>query len=123
MPTVATGTPGGIWAMLRSASSPASWAFLGTPMTGRMVWAAMAPGSAALSPAMAMKSCAGVVCMCCVRAWGLRWADMTCSVYCMLNCSRVLVVFSPSSLSLLLPIITDTWVMGSSLWFDLDMSC
>ena len=53
-PTVATGTPGGIWTIERSASRPSSTLSRersGTPITGRSVCAATTPGSAAASPA------------------------------------------------------------------------
>src|SRR4051794_17349559 len=53
-PTAATGTPGGICAIASSASSPSrtlSDDFNGTPITGRSVCAATAPGSAAARPA------------------------------------------------------------------------
>src|SRR5262249_59409637 len=53
-PTVATGTPGGICAIARSASRPSSTLRLdlsGTPITGRSVCAATAPGRASASPA------------------------------------------------------------------------
>ena len=56
-PTQATGTPGGIWAIDSSASSPPATDFedvSGTPITGSGVWAATTPGSAADSPAPAM---------------------------------------------------------------------
>src|SRR5439155_6341771 len=56
-PTAATGTPGGIWTTLSSASSPPAALnddVSGTPITGRSVWAAATPGSAALRPAPAM---------------------------------------------------------------------
>src|SRR5690606_12072806 len=56
-PTHATGTPGGIWAIDSSASSPPPTDFeevSGTPITGRSVWAATTPGSAADRPAPAM---------------------------------------------------------------------
>ncbi len=58
MPTVATGTPGGICAIESSASRPPAalrWLVSGTPITGRSVWAAASDaGSAAESPAAAM---------------------------------------------------------------------
>ena len=60
IPTVATGTPVGIWTMLRRASMPPSLTSLGTPITGLMVCAATAPGRAAARPAMQMKTCASV---------------------------------------------------------------
>src|SRR5262249_13833393 len=56
-PTHATGTPGGIWTIERSASSPSRTLpddRSGTPITGRSVCAAATPGSAAASPAPAM---------------------------------------------------------------------
>src|SRR5439155_578936 len=56
-PTHATGTPGGICATDSNASSPFATPVLaasGTPITGRSVWAAITPGSAADRPAPAM---------------------------------------------------------------------
>ena len=56
-PTQATGTPGGICTIERIASSPPAAVRRpdsGTPITGRSVWAATAPGSAAEMPAPAM---------------------------------------------------------------------
>src|SRR5205823_2321975 len=53
-PTVATGTPGGICTIERSASSPSRTDIeerSGTPITGSSVCAATTPGSAAASPA------------------------------------------------------------------------
>src|SRR5438270_8226 len=53
-PTVATGTPGGIWTIESSASIPSSTDIddrSGTPITGSSVCAATTPGSAAASPA------------------------------------------------------------------------
>ena len=48
MAIVATGMPGGIWTMARSASWPCrSLVGRGTPMTGSSVRAATTPGSAA----------------------------------------------------------------------------
>ena len=113
MPTVATGIPGGIWAMLSSESSPPSFAFLGIPITGRIVWAAIVPGRAADSPAIAMNISEGVVSMYCLRASGFLCADSTTSSCGTLNSVSMAVAFSPSALSDSLPIITDTWVMGS----------
>ena len=58
-PTAATGTPGGICAIASSASRPSSTLRLersGTPITGRSVCAATAPGSAADSPAPQMST-------------------------------------------------------------------
>src|SRR2546430_9489750 len=56
-PTHATGTPGGICAIDRSASSPPATdvrLVSGTPITGRLEWAATTPGRAADRPAPAM---------------------------------------------------------------------
>src|SRR5581483_10134859 len=53
-PTVATGTPGGIWTIESRASSPSSTDFddrSGTPITGSSGRAATTPGSAAARPA------------------------------------------------------------------------
>ena len=53
--TQATGTPGGIWTAESSASRPPRLLpRIGTPITGRSVWAAATPGSAADIPAPAM---------------------------------------------------------------------
>jgi len=123
MPTVATGIPGGIWAMLSSASSPPSFASLGTPITGRIVWAAMVPGRAADSPAIAMNTSDGVASMYCLRASGFLWADNTTTSWGMLNSVSMAAAFSPSSLSDLLPITMDTWVMLFSVCFVLNMGC
>jgi 4-amino-4-deoxy-L-arabinose transferase-like glycosyltransferase len=54
-PTVATGTPGGIWTVERSASKPCRGEpARGTPITGSVVWAATAPARWAAPPAAAM---------------------------------------------------------------------
>src|SRR3954452_18303405 len=77
----ATGTPGGICTIESSESiPPRSDVFIGTPMTGSSVYAAMTPGSAAALPAPAMmtrtpRSAA-------VEAYsatprGSRWAEST----------------------------------------------
>ena len=55
MPTVATGTPGGICTMDSNESRPFSDLLsIGTPMTGRVVNAAVTPGRCAAPPAPAM---------------------------------------------------------------------
>ncbi len=55
MPTVATGTPGGICTMDSSESRPLSDLLsIGTPMTGSVVNAAVTPGRCAAPPAPAM---------------------------------------------------------------------
>ena len=54
-PTAATGTPEGICTIENSESCPASWGVkIGSPITGRVVWAASTPGRAAALPAAAM---------------------------------------------------------------------
>ena len=56
-PTVATGTPFGIWTIASSASSPpASWPGMGRPITGRVVFEATTPGRCAASPAAQMNT-------------------------------------------------------------------
>ena len=55
MPTVATGTPGGICTMDSSESRPFNDLLsIGTPMTGSVVNAAVTPGRCAAPPAPAM---------------------------------------------------------------------
>src|SRR5215475_1744591 len=81
--THATGTPGGICAIASSASSPSATLFderSGTPITGRSLYAATTPGSAAAMPAPAMitrtpRSCAVDEYSATPR--GLRCADRT----------------------------------------------
>ena len=54
-PTAATGTPGGICTVARSASNPPRGELSsGTPITGSVEWAAMAPARWAAPPAPAM---------------------------------------------------------------------
>ena len=62
-PTQATGTPLGIWAIARSASSPLSVPLTGTPITGLSVFDAITPGSAADKPAIAMNTFASLFLM------------------------------------------------------------
>ncbi len=55
--TVATGTPGGIWTVDSSASSPFSAdESIGTPMTGFVTCAATTPPRCAAAPAPTMKT-------------------------------------------------------------------
>ena len=57
IPTVATGTPLGIWTIDSSASSPpASWPGMGRPITGRVVFEATTPGRWAAKPAAQMNA-------------------------------------------------------------------
>src|SRR6266545_7134449 len=84
-PTQPTGTPGGIWAIASSASSPSRTLFSdrsGTPITGRSVWAAATPGSAAASPAPAMitlRPRSFALRQYSATASGVRWAERTSS--------------------------------------------
>src|SRR4029077_6127109 len=85
MPTHATGTPPGTWAVASRASRPFNGPTAnGTPITGRSVSDAANPGSAAESPAPAMitlnprplaPDTSWVVCS------GCRWADETWNSY------------------------------------------
>src|SRR5271157_1414708 len=59
IPTVPTGTPGGIWTIERRESIPASFTLTGTPITGFSVKEAITPGRWAERPAIAMKTLAG----------------------------------------------------------------
>jgi len=86
-PTAATGTPGGIWTMDRMLSR-LTLPETGTPMTGRSVSAATAPGSAADRPAMAMKTSASDASTVARSLSGVRCAEAT-----------VRVCGTPSSLS------------------------
>ena len=56
IPTVPTGTPGGILAMVRSASCPSSFLEHGTPMTGFSVRATTDPATRADNPLIAMNN-------------------------------------------------------------------
>src|SRR5438128_6909152 len=84
-PTHATGTPGGIWTIESKASSPSRTLLderRGTPITGRSVWAAATPGSAAARPAPAIstrKPRSRAPRQYSATASGLRWAERTSS--------------------------------------------
>src|SRR4029079_13119928 len=88
-PTVATGTPGGICAIASNASRPSSTLSRersGTPITGRSVCAATAPGRAAARPAPAIST--RIPRSRAVRAYsatasGLRCAERTSNSYAM----------------------------------------
>src|SRR5208282_1112485 len=56
IPTVATGTRGGICTIESNESNPPSALLTGTPMTGLVVRDAIKPGRAAAKPAIAMKT-------------------------------------------------------------------
>src|SRR6267143_2393287 len=75
IPTHATGTPGGIWTIERSESSPFSFALTGTPITGFTVVEAITPGRCAARPATAMKTSALEPARYLCRPSGLRWAE------------------------------------------------
>src|SRR6266516_3562119 len=93
MPTHATGTPPGTWAVASSASRPFKAPTAnGTPITGRSVSDAAKPGSAADSPAPAMitlnpwplaPDTSFVVCS------GWRWAEETWNSYVTPACVRM----------------------------------
>src|SRR5271154_3234775 len=113
-PTHATGTPGGICTIERIASRPPAAVRRperGTPITGRSVCAATAPGSAAEMPAPAMITRRPRM-----RAFlaysattsGSRWADMTRSSCRMSRSSSSRAAFSIVSMSLLEPITMPT---------------
>src|SRR3954451_17703441 len=82
-PTAATGTPGGIWTIESSASSPSSTLFeerSGTPITGSSVCAAQTPGSAAARPAPAISTFSprpAAVSQYSATAFGVRCAERT----------------------------------------------
>src|SRR5262245_34324367 len=86
-PTQATGTPGGICTIDKSASSPSRTLFderSGTPITGRSVWAATTPGSAAARPAPQISTRSPrsrAVLAYSATASGVRWADRTSNSY------------------------------------------
>src|SRR5205809_3362311 len=101
-PTAATGTPGGIWETLSTASK-FSLPLTGTPMTGFVVWAAIVPGNAAESPAIAMNTFAVVFRIRSRRRSGVRCADATTISYPIPNSSRTEAAFFPTSESLLEP--------------------
>jgi hypothetical protein len=112
-PTVATGTPGGIWTMERMLSRPSPRPSSGTPMTGFSVRAATVPGSAAESPAIATKTSTEGSCVRRSTFSGLRWAEATWTSQGTSNSARRARTFSAVSRSDLLPTSTATF-MGSS---------
>ena len=79
--TVATGTPGGICTIASSESKPSNaLPKIGTPMTGRVVNAAVTPGRCAAPPAPAMMTFSPRAIA--VETYsssprGSRWAEMT----------------------------------------------
>src|SRR2546426_737781 len=85
IPTVATGTPPGTWAVASSASRPFSGPTAkGTPITGRSVSEAAYPGSAAESPAPVIttrKPCARASFTSCAVWSGWRCAEDTWNAY------------------------------------------
>src|SRR2546426_256272 len=101
-PTAATGTPGGICETLRTASK-FNLPLTGTPITGFVVCAAMVPGSAAESPAIAMITLAVVFRIKSRRRSGVRWAEATTMSYPTPNWSKNELACFPTSASLLEP--------------------
>ena len=81
--TVATGTPGGICTVARSASSPPSPpAATGTPITGSVVCAATTPARCAAPPAPAISTARPrrrALSAYCRTSFGERCADITCT--------------------------------------------
>ena len=79
---MATGTPDGICTVEYSESAPASCSLkMGTPITGRMVFAAMTPARWAARPAAAMMTSRPRSSASLAYSWawsGVRWALMTC---------------------------------------------
>jgi hypothetical protein len=93
-PTHATGTPFGICAIARSASSPLSVPLTATPITGLSVFEAITPGRAAERPAIAMKIFALLVLMKASSLSGSRWADMIRASYVIVFSSRIFFTLS-----------------------------
>jgi len=81
MPTVATGTPGGICTMDNSESSPfKDLLSIGTPIIGNVVNAAVTPGRCAAPPAPAMMTRSprpAALLAYCSKSFGVRCAEMT----------------------------------------------
>ncbi len=111
IPTVATGTLGGICAIESRASSPFKAAFTGTPMTGLVVLEATTPGRAALRPAIAMKTSADVSATSLSTLSGFLWADATSLRKATPKALSTSSAFFTISSSLLLPAIISTFSM------------
>ena len=111
--TVATGMPLGIWTVESSASMPSSFAPLhGTPMTGSVVFAAIAPATCAAMPASAMiqeNPLSRADAANSLASFGHRWADNTRTSVSIPYSLSVWIAFSATGRSLVLPIITATF--------------
>ena len=119
-PTVATGMPGGIWMIESMASRPSSMPLMGTPITGRVVLAAMTPGRAAAIPAAAIitfrpRSLAPLAKA--STASGVRWADRALTSNGTCSSSSSLQAFSITGRSLVLPMIMLTIGFISYIFF------
>lgn len=108
IPTQATGTPLGICAIERSASIPLNFAETGTPITGLSVREATAPGSAAESPAMQIKTFASEFFTISPSLFGSLWKEQYSMEYFALLSLRIFSVFLTISSSDLLPAIINT---------------
>jgi hypothetical protein len=106
-PTAATGIPGGIWT-IESKESRFTGPLTGTPMTGLTVYEATAPGSAADSPAIAMKTSEPLLFTSSSTLPGVLCAEATAMSNCMPNFFSMAIDFSATGRSLLLPMIMDT---------------
>lgn len=84
-------------------------------MTGLVVYAAMEPGSAAESPAIAMKTSASEPLTSCATLSGVRCADATAMSNGTPSAFRTLIAFSATGKSLLLPEIMKTLAIGTTM--------
>jgi len=110
-PTAATGIPGGIWTT-DSRASMLTAPLTGTPMTGLTVKDATTPGSAADSPAMAMKTSESLPVTSSSTLCGVRCADATAMSNGIPNFFRIAMAFSATGMSLLLPMMMETLVIA-----------
>src|SRR5216683_4455981 len=112
MASVPTGMPAGIWTVDRSESMPLRAGLsMGTPSTGRTVWAATTPARWAAPPAAAMMTSmprASASAVYSVVNAGVRWADMTLDSCGMPNWVSISSAWRMVSQSDLLPMITAT---------------
>lgn len=112
MAVVATGMPGGIWAMARSASMPSSEELIGTPMTGTGVIAAITPGRWAAMPAPAMMTSMPLPWAFLAKdstSAGVRWAERALISKGMQKSLRTFAAFSMTGRSEVLPMIILTF--------------
>jgi hypothetical protein len=117
-PTVATGTPFGIWTIARSASRPSEIPpAIGTPITGSVVCDASTPGRCAASPAIAMKQRiprASAPAMKRARSSGARCAEMTRISESTPSSSRTAIARSAAAMSERLPTTIPTRAVASA---------